>query len=125
MNEKVVIAWSIQELRWIAWTTPIGTAIAKGAQRRRVIYGHVLRNALIPLVTLVGLSLPGLAGGALIVEYVFNVNGIGLLSVKAALDDDYVLVLGSTVIVSIAAVLGSFLADLGYAALDPRVRLDS
>jgi peptide/nickel transport system permease protein len=103
----------------------VRTAIAKGAQRRRVIYGHVLRNALIPLVTLVGLSLPGLAGGALIVEYVFNVNGIGLLSVKAALDDDYVLVLGSTVIVSIAAVLGSFLADLGYAALDPRVRLDS
>jgi peptide/nickel transport system permease protein len=103
----------------------VRTAIAKGAHRRRVIYGHVLRNALIPMVTLVGLSLPGLAGGTLIVEYVFNVNGIGLLSVKGALDDDYVLVLGSTVIVSIAAVVGSFLADLSYAALDPRVRLDS
>ena len=103
----------------------VRTAIAKGAGRRRVIYGHVLRNALIPMVTLIGFSLPALAGGALIVEYVFNINGIGLQTIKASFNSDYVLILGSTLIVAIMAVLGSFLADISYAALDPRVRLDS
>ena len=103
----------------------VRTAIAKGAHRRRVIYGHVLRNALIPMVTLIGFSLPALAGGALIVEYVFNINGIGLQTIKASFNSDYVFILGSTLIVAVLAVLGSLLADISYAALDPRVRLDS
>ena len=103
----------------------VRTAIAKGAHRRRVIYGHVLRNALIPMVTLIGFSLPALAGGALIVEYVFNIDGIGLQTIKAAFNSDYVFILGSTLIVAVLAVLGSLLADISYAALDPRVRLDS
>jgi peptide/nickel transport system permease protein len=103
----------------------VRTAIAKGAHRNRVIYGHVLRNALIPMVTLIGFSLPALAGGALIVEYVFNIDGIGLMTIKASFNSDFVFILGSTLIVAVLAVLGSLLADISYAALDPRVRLDS
>ena len=60
-----------------------------------MLYGHVLRNALIPMVTLIGLSLPALVGGALIVEYVFNIQGIGLLTTKAALQNDYGIILAA------------------------------
>jgi peptide/nickel transport system permease protein len=102
----------------------VRTAIAKGAGKNRVLYGHVLRNAMIPMVTLIGLSLPGLVGGALLVEAVFNIQGIGLLTVGGALNTDYVIVLGTTMLTAFVTVLGSLLADICYAALDPRVRLD-
>jgi peptide/nickel transport system permease protein len=102
----------------------IRTAVAKGSSRRRVLYGHVLRNAMIPLVTLVGLSLPVLVGGALIVEYVFNIDGIGLLTTTAALANDYQIVLDTTLLTATMTVVGSLVADICYAALDPRVRLD-
>jgi peptide/nickel transport system permease protein len=102
----------------------VRTAIAKGASRSRVLYGHVLRNAMIPMVTLMGLALPAIVGGALIVEYVFNIQGIGLLTTQAALQNDYGITLTSTLLVSVLTVVGSLLADISYAALDPRVRLD-
>jgi peptide/nickel transport system permease protein len=102
----------------------VRTAIAKGASARRVLYAHVLRNAMIPMLTLIGLSLPALVGGALIVENVFNIPGIGLLTVTASLTSDYPTVLGTTVLVTVATIVGSLIADIGYAALDPRVRLD-
>lgn len=102
----------------------VRTAVAKGAPARRVLYKHVLRNAMIPMLTLIGLSLPALVGGALIVENVFNIPGIGLLTVNASLNSDYATVLGTTVLVTAATIVGSLLADIGYAALDPRVRLD-
>ncbi|MFF2122627.1 ABC transporter permease [Kitasatospora sp. NPDC058184] len=101
----------------------VRSAQAKGASRRRTLYGHVLRNALIPMVTLVGLSMPALVGGALIVEYVFNIQGIGLLTTRAALQSDYGITLAATLLTAVATVVGSLLADLGYAVLDPRVRL--
>jgi peptide/nickel transport system permease protein len=101
----------------------VRTATAKGASKRRVLYGHVLRNAMIPMATLIGLSLPALVGGALLVEQIFNIQGIGLLTIQAALQTDYSIVLGTTMLTALFTIAGSFLADLSYAALDPRVRL--
>lgn len=102
----------------------VRTAIAKGASRRRMLYGHVLRNAMIPMITLIGLSLPYLVGGAVIIENVFNIDGIGLLTTSAALQNNFGITLATTLITGVLTVIGSLLADLSYAALDPRVRLD-
>jgi peptide/nickel transport system permease protein len=101
----------------------VRTATAKGATKRRALYGHVLRNAMIPMVTLIGLSLPTLVGGALLVEQVFNIDGIGGLTIHAALSDDFAVVLGTTMLTAVVTVIGSLVADVSYAALDPRVRL--
>ena len=101
----------------------IRTAKAKGASSRRVLWGHALRNAILPILTLIGLTLPAVVGGALITEAIFNYPGMGLLTVQAASNDDVPLVLGTTLVATIATVLGSLLADLLYAAADPRIRL--
>ena len=103
----------------------VRTARAKGASEIRILFRHVLRNALIPVVTLLGLSLPGLVAGALVTESVFNYPGMGYLFLQAANSEDYSTLLGTTILVAVATVLGSLFADLGYAALDPRVRLGS
>ena len=100
----------------------IRTARAKGAGSRRVLYRHALRNALIPLITLLGLSLPGIVGGALITETVFNFPGMGLLTTQAAINNDVPLLLGTTFVAALATVIGSLLADIFYAVADPRVR---
>jgi peptide/nickel transport system permease protein len=100
----------------------VRTARAKGAGEQRILYRHVLRNALIPIVTLLGLNLPVLFSGALITESVFNYPGMGLLFITSALTQDYPTLLGVTVIVALATVAGSLLADILYAVLDPRVR---
>jgi peptide/nickel transport system permease protein len=100
----------------------VRTAKAKGASERRILYRHVLRNSLIPIATLLGLSLPGILSGALITEAVFNYPGMGLLFYQQALKDDYPTLLGITVVVAVATVVGSLLADITYAVLDPRVR---
>jgi len=83
---------------------------------------HVLRNALISIATLLGLSLPGILAGALITEAVFNYPGMGYLFYQSAQRDDYPVLLGFTVVVAVATVVGSLLADIAYAVLDPRVR---
>lgn len=101
----------------------VRTARAKGLSNRAILYRHVLRNALIPIVTLLGLSLPGIFSGALITEAVFNYPGMGLLFWDAAQNRDYPVLLGVTVIVAFATVLGNLLADIGYAVVDPRVRI--
>jgi peptide/nickel transport system permease protein len=85
----------------------------------------VLRNALSPVVTLLGLSLPFILSGTLITEQVFNYPGIGLLAFNAATQQDYPVLLGVVLVVGIATVAGSLLADIGYALLDPRVQLAS
>ncbi len=100
----------------------VRTAKAKGASERRVLIRHVLRNSLIPIVTLLGLSLPGIIAGALITESVFNYPGMGYLFYQAALNGDYPILLGITMVVTAATVAGSLLADIAYAVLDPRVR---
>lgn len=100
----------------------IRTARAKGATNRRVLYGHALRNALIPIITLLGLSLPLIVSGAVIVEDLFNYPGMGLLIVQAAENTDIPTVLGTTLVITVAVVVGSLLADILYVIVDPRIR---
>jgi peptide/nickel transport system permease protein len=100
----------------------VRTAKAKGGSERHILIRHVLRNSLIPIVTLLGLSLPGIFAGALITESVFNYPGMGYLFYQEALSSDYPVLLGITVVVAVATVVGSLLADILYAVLDPRVR---
>jgi peptide/nickel transport system permease protein len=101
----------------------VRTAQAKGLPSRAITYRHIFRNALIPVITLLGLNfLPGLFGGALITETVFDYPGMGQLAFNAAIQRDYPLVMALTMIASALVVLGNLLADLGYAWLDPRVQ---
>ena len=100
----------------------VRTARAKGMSERRVVFGHALRNALLPLVTLVGLELPGLVSGSLVVEVVFSWPGIGRLAYDRALQYDYTTVLGITTFVTALVILGNLTADVLYAVLDPRIR---
>ena len=100
----------------------VRTALANGAGDGRVMIVHVLRNALIPIATLLGLSLPALVAGAAITESVFNYPGMGYTFINEAQVRDYPTVLGFTLVVSVATVAGSLLADIAYAALDPRVK---
>ena len=102
----------------------IGVARAKGLPARLVLSRHVLRNSLISVTTLVGLSFPAVLTSGLVVEYVFNVPGVGLTYYTAAVNADYPVELGITVLVGVVTVLGNLLADLAYAILDPRVRYD-
>src|ERR1700730_1154475 len=100
----------------------VRTARAKGMSERRVVYLHGLRNALIPLITLVGLELPGLVSGGLVVEVVFGWPGIGKLAFERALQYDYSTVMGITFFATLLVVAGNLLADVLYAILDPRIR---
>jgi peptide/nickel transport system permease protein len=100
----------------------VRTARAKGASERRVVWGHVFRNSLVSIVTLLGLSIPTLVGGAILIEVVFNYPGMGLAFYSAALNVDYEVLLGFTVLATVATIVGNLLADIGYAVLDPRVR---
>ncbi len=100
----------------------VRTARAKGVSRRAVLFRHVLRNALIPVITLIGLSLGAILGGAVVTESVFNYPGMGLLFVQAAFSDDFPVLLGVTVVVAVATVLGNLVADILYAVTDPRIR---
>jgi peptide/nickel transport system permease protein len=101
----------------------IRTARAKGAPTLRIVTRHVLRNACLPIVTMLGLYLPALFGGALVVEYLYNFPGMGLLLWNAAQTRDYPVLLGVTLVVSLATVIGSLVVDLAYFGLDPRIRL--
>jgi peptide/nickel transport system permease protein len=100
----------------------VRTARAKGATERQVVWGHVFRNSLVSIVTLLGLSIPTLVGGAILIEVVFNYAGMGLAFYQAALNNDFEVLLGLTVLATTATVIGNLVADIGYAALDPRVR---
>jgi peptide/nickel transport system permease protein len=97
-------------------------ARAKGLPERLVLSRHVLRNSLLPVITVVGLSLPGLVTGAIVVEEVFNYQGMGLLFFDAAAHHDFPVLLGSTLLVGVVTVAGNLAADICYAVLDPRVR---
>jgi peptide/nickel transport system permease protein len=102
----------------------VRVARAKGLPARLVLSRHVLRNSLISVTTLVGLSFPAVLTSGLIVEYVYNVPGVGLTYYTAAVNADYPVELGITVLVGVVTVLGNLCADLAYAALDPRIRYD-
>lgn len=105
------------------WSQPfVRTARAKGATERRITWRHVMRNALVPIVTVLGLQLPRLVGGAAITEIVFSWPGMGRLGVEAALARDYPLVMAITLLVSTGVLVVSIVVDLAYFALDPRIR---
>jgi peptide/nickel transport system permease protein len=102
----------------------IRTARAKGLRQSAILYRHLLRNSLIPVATLVGISMPGILTFGLIIEQLFNFPGIGLAYFNAAVNGDYPVVFGVTVLVALLTVTGNLIADLAYAVLDPRVRYD-
>jgi peptide/nickel transport system permease protein len=99
----------------------IRTARAKGQRERIVIIRHALRNALIPAVTIVGVQIGGLLSGALIIEQIFALPGIGRLTVQAVLDRDFPLVQGCIIVIALIFVLANLLTDLLYVYLDPRI----
>ncbi len=98
------------------------TARAKGLPESQVLRRHLLRNSLVSVITLIGLSIPGILTAGLIVEQVFNFPGLGYLYFQASVSGDYSEMLGITVIVAMITVLGNLAADIGYAVLDPRIR---
>jgi peptide/nickel transport system permease protein len=100
----------------------ITTARAKGLPERVVIFKHALRNALLPVITILGLSVPGLIGGSVIFESIFAIPGMGQLFYGAVMARDYPLVMGELVIGAVLTLMGNMLADVGYALVDPRIR---
>ena len=103
----------------------IRTATAKGLPERVVVFRHALRNALIPVVTLIGLQAPLVIGGAVIIEQIFGIPGMGTLLLEAVSQRDYPVITGVFLVVGLAVMLINLLVDLSYGLLDPRVRVRS
>lgn len=100
----------------------ITTARAKGLPEHKVIYNHALRNALLPIITILGLSVPGLIGGSVIFEQIFSIPGMGQLLWDSVMKRDYPVIMGILTIGAVLTLIGNLLADLCYAIADPRVR---
>lgn len=100
----------------------VRTARGKGLRENWVIFGHALRNALMPVITLAGLQVPVLLGGAIITEQVFNWPGMGRLAVEAIFARDYPVIMGLNLITAVLVMLGNLAADVGYGLVDPRIR---
>jgi peptide/nickel transport system permease protein len=101
----------------------IKTARAKGLPERLVLLRHLLRNACLPMITLIGLSIPALLAGNLVAEFVFNYNGLGLLFYNSLSNEDYPVVIAYTLIGAVLTVLGNLVADIALTIADPRIRL--
>ncbi len=102
----------------------VRTAIAKGLPFRRAVFGHALRNSLIPIATTFGNNISIILTGSFLVEKVFNIDGMGLLGYESVLERDYPVVLGVLVIASLLYLIGNILSDMCVAAVDPRVKFD-
>jgi ABC-type dipeptide/oligopeptide/nickel transport system permease component len=100
----------------------VRTARAKGLSEWRVVWNHVLRNALIPVVTILGLQLGTLIGGAVITEYVFALPGVGRLVVDAVFARDYPLVQGVVLLIAVGFIVSNLVVDVLYGWIDPRIR---
>jgi peptide/nickel transport system permease protein len=100
----------------------VRSAWAKGLTVTRVTLDHALRNALIPIITLLGLSVPQVLSSSIVVETVFAWPGMGRLLVESAYQRNYTVLMGEIVLVSVLVILGNLLADLAYAVADPRIR---
>lgn len=98
------------------------TAQAKGLPTYTVVFRHALRNALLPVITLLGLSVPGLIGGSVIIESIFALPGLGQLFYAAVMARDYTLIMGNLVLGAVLTLAGNLLADLCYGLADPRIR---
>lgn len=103
----------------------IMTARAKGLSEREVIYKHALRNALLPAITILGLSIPGLIGGSVIFETIFAIPGMGQLFFMSVMARDYPTIMGVLLIGAILTLVGNLIADVSYAVADPRIRISS
>jgi ABC-type dipeptide/oligopeptide/nickel transport system permease component len=101
----------------------VRTARAKGLRERTVVITHITRNALLPLITVIGLSLPGIAGGSLFIEQLFGIPGIGRESLEAVLAPDFDVILFLVLFSSFLFVMANVFIDVAYAFIDPRVRL--
>lgn len=101
----------------------IRTARSKGLKERVVITGHALKNAIIPVVTLLGLQLRFLVGGSVLVETVFNIPGMGRLMVRAVFDKDFLIVQGCVMMIAIVVALANLVVDISYGYFDPRIRM--
>ena len=101
----------------------IFTAKAKGLPTHKVVFKHALRNALLPVITLLGLSIPGLIGGSVIIESLFALPGLGQLFYQAVMSRDYTLIMGNLVLGALLTLAGNILADLAIAMVDPRIKL--
>ena len=102
----------------------IRTARAKGLTEKEILYKHALKNALLPVVTILGLSVPGLIGGSVIFESIFSIPGMGRLFYESVMSRDYPVIMGVLVIGAVLTLLGNLLADISYAAVDPRIKLE-
>ena len=100
----------------------IYTARAKGLSEHQVVYKHALRNASLPIVTIIGLSIPGLLGGSVIFESIFALPGLGRLFYEAVMMRDYPLIMAEVVLGAVLTMLGNLIADISYAYVDPRIR---
>lgn len=101
----------------------IRTAYAKGLRKRDVLFRHALRNALLPIITILGLSIPGLIGGSVIFEQIFSIPGMGRLFFSSAMSRDYPTIMGILTIGAILTLMGNLIADISYALVDPRIRV--
>lgn len=102
----------------------VRTAQSKGLRDRSVLMRHAFRNAMLPLVTLIGLTIPGIFGGALIIENVFGYPGVGQLTVSSLRANDYSVAMACVMMLAILTVVGNLIADILYGVMDPRVRYD-
>ena len=100
----------------------VRTAWAKGLNERMVVMGHVLKNGLIPVVTVIGFQVRMIFGGQVLVESVFNIPGLGRLMVSAVFGQDYVVIQSGILIVAVIVVLSNLIVDISYAWIDPRIR---
>ncbi len=103
----------------------VRAARAKGLPEKKVLYGHAVRNALLPTVTLLGLSVPGLLGGSVVFETVFSIPGMGRLFFQSVFTRDYPVIMGILVLGAVLTLLGNLAADIAYHFLDPRIRVKS
>ena len=100
----------------------VRTAFSKGLSEKRVIFGHALRNSLIPISTGLGHAISLILAGSVLIEKVFNINGIGLLSFDSIVQRDYPVVMGILVISTLLLLVGNIISDIIYAFVDPRIR---
>ena len=98
------------------------TARAKGLTERKVLYGHVFRNAMIPIITILSFSFAGILGGAFITETILGIPGIGRFSVEAIFNRDYPVIMAITLVSAVAFIFANLLADISYSIIDPRIR---
>jgi ABC-type dipeptide/oligopeptide/nickel transport system permease component len=102
----------------------VRTARAKGMRERIVIYRHAFRNAMIPLVTVIGLSIGLLVTGAFFIEQIFNIPGIGQQTITSINNRDYPVIQATTVLLAVAVVVGNLISDILYSIVDPRIKAE-